>query len=31
MHIQNYDVFIALSTVFLQPGTEVENTSLNPI
>ena len=31
MHIENIDLFIALSTIMLQSLTEVENSLLNPI
>ena len=30
-HIENKHIFIALSTLMLQPATEVENSLLNPI
>jgi len=31
MRIENNDISIALSTLILQPATEVENVQLNPI
>ncbi len=31
MHMENNEIGIALSTLMLQPATELENSSFNPI